>query len=86
MTQLDTNDSRLDLRCNWSADNKITCMKSKSYKSFLLFCTVSLNGFVVLDQGWPNVAHCMVGGGAFDVLGNLRKCVYRCPEKFVIDY
>ena len=37
-------------------------------------------------QGWPNVAHCMVGGGAFDVVGNLRKCVDRCPEKFVTDY
>ena len=39
-----------------------------------------------LQQGWPNVAHCMVGGGAFDVLGNLRKCTYRCPEKFVTGY
>ena len=32
------------------------------------------------------MAHCMVGGGAFDDLGNLRKCAYICPEKFVRDY
>ena len=32
------------------------------------------------------MAHCMVGGGAFDVLGNLRKGAYICPEKFVTVY
>ena len=34
----------------------------------------------------PNLAHCMFGGGAFDVLDNLRKCAYICPEKFVTGY
>ena len=33
--------------------------------------------------GQTNLAHCMVGGGAFYLLGNLRKCAYICPEKFV---
>ena len=60
---------------------------------FFLFCGPLGNhamthwlGGIDLAQGWPNVAHCMVGGGAFDVSGNLRKCAYRCPEKFVTDY
>ena len=44
---------------------------------------------VAIAQMWriaPNLAHCMVAGGAFDVLGNLRKCAYICPEKFVTGY
>ena len=29
------------------------------------------------------MAHCMVRGGAFDLLGNLSKCPYILPEIFV---
>ena len=65
--------------------NKLRNRQSKksSRRNEIHSITLELN---YVNQGWPNVAHCMVGGGAFDVSGNLRKCAYRCPEKFVTDY
>ena len=42
--------------------------------------------YYLLEQGWPNVAHWMVGGGAFDVLGSLRKGADICSEKFVTEH
>ena len=45
---------------------------------------------IILSRGPPVANQWSSTGvakrGAFDVLGNLRKCAYICPEKFVTGY